>query len=256
MAPKRETAQEIWGNELRHALDSAGITGRQLAEQLTVDPSTVSNWINGRRTPHYKDVRKIEKELGTNGYLERNLKWVYREISPEWAEWLDVEQVATGVQEYETRLIPGLLQTPAYAETLLPPEKIEQRLERHGIFESDNPPFYEVLLDESALYRKVGSAEIMAEQLTRLTEMVSRDLTIRVVPFSADITRITLSFVVATIGGGKQVGLLDSTLKARITEKPEDIAELQRFWGHTSAEALSQQATIKLIQETIKDRWS
>jgi transcriptional regulator with XRE-family HTH domain len=255
MAPKRETAQEIWGNELRHAMEAAGVKGKDLAEALNFEPSTVSNWINGKRTPDVGIVEKIEKRLGTNGYLVRDLKWVRREVSPEWSEWLTVEKRATGLQEYQTRVFPGLLQTPAYAEALLPPEKVEERLSRRKIFESDRPPFYEVLLDESTLYRQVGSPQIMAEQLTRLVEVTNPDLIVRVVPFTANLTRVTLSFLLATVDGGGMVALLDSPLRGQITELSEDMADLQRFWGQTSAEALSQQATIDLIQETIKDRW-
>lgn len=255
MAPKRETAPEIWGNELRHAMKAAGVTGQKIAEALHVDKSTVSSWLSGRRTPHVKDVQKIEVILGTNGYLERDLKWVNREVSPEWSEWLDVEPDSTGLQEYQTRVMPGLLQTPAYAESILPPEKVEERLKRQQIFESDSPPFYELLLDESVLYRKVGSHQVMAEQLTRLVDVTGPDLIVRVVPFSADLTRLTLSFVLATVDGGQQVALLDSPLRGQITERPVDITELQRFWGQTSAEALSQQATLSLMKETIKDRW-
>lgn len=81
MAPKREPAQKIWGNELAHALEAAEVTGRELAEYLNVVPSTVSNWINGKRTPHVDDVERIEKRIGTNGYLKWNLTWVQREIS-------------------------------------------------------------------------------------------------------------------------------------------------------------------------------
>jgi hypothetical protein len=95
----------------------------------------------------------------------------------------------------------------------------------------------------------------MAEQLTHLVEVASRDLIVRIVPFAADITRLTLSFVLATVDGGKQVASLDSPLRGQLTERPDDIAELRRFWGHTGAEALSQQASIGLIKKTISERW-
>jgi hypothetical protein len=132
----------------------------------------------------------------------------------------------------------------------------DQRKSRQKIFGSDNPPFYEVLLDESVLYRRVGGPQVMAEQLTHLMEVGGRDLIIRVVPFSADLDRFTLSFHLATMSKGGQVALLDSPLRGQITEQPEDIIDLQRIWGQTSGAALTQQATIDLIKETIRDRWS
>lgn len=255
MAPKQESASEIWGNELARALEVAGITGRELAEALNVVPSTVSNWITGRRMPHKDDIERIEAKLGTNGYLNRNTKWVKREISPEWFEWRGVEEDSSELLTYETRVVPGLLQTPEYTRTILPVEKLEDRIGRQRIFEQDNPPYFEVLLDESVLYRKIGSSEIMAEQLTSLIDRLSPDMIVRIIPFAANITRFTLSFVLATLDSGKQVAYLDSPLRGSITERATDIAELKRFWGHSGAEALSQQASIELMRKVIEERW-
>jgi hypothetical protein len=259
MAPKRKTALERWGYEFARAREVAGFTSQvQFAKHpdVHVSASLIAHWETGRATPKLKDLEDCEKVLRTNGYLTRLLlEWVSLEVSPEWLEWLDVEENATELLVYETRLVPGLLQTPAYAETILPPEKVVQRLERQQVFEHDQPPFYEALIDESILYRKVGNAETMAEQLNHLVEMAGRDLIVRVVPFSADLTRLTLSFVLATVDGGKQVASLDSPLRGRLTERPDEIGELRRFWGHTGAEALSQHASIDLIRKTISERW-
>jgi transcriptional regulator with XRE-family HTH domain len=257
MAPERETAQQIWGNELRHALDSAGITGRELAAQLQVEPSTVSHWINGRRTPHPDDVGRIEEIIGTNGYLKRDLKWVRREISPEWSEWKGVEEDATELLNYQNYLIPGLLQTPEYARAVLPSEeKVIDRLERQEIFE-ENPPAYDALIDESVPYRKVGSAEIMAEQLRHLLTMIERDdVAIRIIPLSANLTRFDYPFNLATVGSGKQSGYTEGALKGRIVERPAEIADIRRSWMHFGARALSQEDSIKLIQTAVDERWN
>lgn len=259
MAPKRKTAQERWGYEFARAREAAGFSSQvQFARHpdIHVSASLIAHWETGRATPKLKDLEDCEQVLKTNGYLTRLLfEWVSLEISPEWLEWLTVEENSIELLVYETRLVPGLLQTRAYAETILPPEKVAQRLERQQIFERGSPPFYETLIDESVLYRKVGNAEIMAEQLTHLVELASRDLIVRIVPFAANITRFALSFVLATVDGGKQVASLDSHIKGQLTERPDDIAELRRLWGHTGAEALSQQASIGLIQEAINERW-
>jgi hypothetical protein len=119
-------------------------------------------------------------------------EWASLEVSPEWLEWLEVEEHATELLVYETRLVHGLLQTPAYAETILSPEKVGQRLARQQVFERGTPPFFEALLDECVLHRKVGSPEIMVDQLTHLVEMASSDLIIRIVPFDADLARLPI----------------------------------------------------------------
>src|SRR5690349_3791551 len=100
MAPKRETALAAWGRELSHACESARITGKQLASMLNVAPSTVSQWANGKRTPHLDDVKRCDEALGTNGFLARYFeRWVTREIPSEWADkWLKAEASANLVQ--------------------------------------------------------------------------------------------------------------------------------------------------------------
>ena len=260
MPKKRETAQELWGNELAHAMEAAGMTGRQLAQILNVVPSTVSQWVNGRRTPHIKDVERIDKALGTNGYLKRQQeKWVSRETSPEWFEWRAVEGEATEILAVETTVINGLLQSPEYARVVLESEDlVAQRLARHEILDRENAPFFEVLLDESVLYRNIGGAEVMAGALAHLARTAERDnIVVRIIPFSANTRgKLAATFLLATLDGGGQVGFADAEITGRIVERPAELARLRRKWAILSAEALSRRDSINLIQKAISERWS
>jgi transcriptional regulator with XRE-family HTH domain len=259
MAPKRETALQRWGKEFALARDVAGFTQETLALEAHVSRSVIAKWETGERLPKdLGDLARCEAKLGTRGMLKRLLtEWVSREISPEWFEWLEVEEYAIELLTYEIMLIPGLLQSRSYARTILPNENLlEQRLERQQIFERGTPPFYEALLDESVLYRKVGSPEIMAEALSHLVTMAGRDdVIVRVVPLSADLTRFAYPFVLATVESGKQAAYIEGALRGRILEGPADIAELRRLWARFGAEALSRQDSLELINETIKKRW-
>jgi transcriptional regulator with XRE-family HTH domain len=241
-------------------MQAAGVTGRELAAALHVVPSTVSQWINGRRTPHVKDVEHIEKKLGTNGYLKRQLeKWVSRETSPEWFEWRRVEEEMTELLAIETSLINGLLQSPDYARTILQSEDLlEQRLARQEILHRENAPFFDVLLDESILYRKVGNAKIMADALARVVELVESDnIVARVLPLNSDVGgQIFCPFHLATVDGGGQVAFVEAEIGGKIVERPTDLSRLRRKWARSSAEALSRQASVDLIQRTIKERWT
>lgn len=261
MAPKRKTAQERWGYEFARAREAAGFTSQvQFAKHpdIHVSTSLIAHWETGRATPKLRDLEDCEKVLRTNGYLTRLLfEWVSLEISPEWLEWLDVEENAGELLTHENMLIPGLLQTPAYAQTILAPELVERRLERQQLFERGTPPFYEALLDESILYRKVGSPEIMAEALSHLVEMSARDdLIVRIVPFTANVTRFAYPFVLATVESGQQLAYIEGALRGRIVERPDEIAQLRRLWGRYGALALPEHESIDLIQQMIKERWS
>lgn len=267
MAPKRLSAMQRWGKEFARARDAAGFSQVALGQHPAVHVSAqlISHWETGRKMPkitdrrtgEIKDLEDCEKALGTNGYLKRLLlEWVTLEVSPEWSEWMAVEEEASGLLDYENVVIPGLLQAPSYVETILPPEKVEQRLERQRIFEKENPPFFEVLLDESILYRKVGGPEVMAEALNHLIDMGGRDdVIVRMLPLAADLTRVSSHFVLATVESGKQLAFVEDARSGRILERPSDIAELRRTWGMYGALALSEQESRDLIRKTIEDRW-
>jgi transcriptional regulator with XRE-family HTH domain len=259
MAPKRKTAQELWGRELAHALDSAGMQGRQLAEALHVVPSTVSQWINGKRKPHRKDVERIEEMLGTNGYLTRYLlEWLPREVAHEWLDrWIEIEEQSTQLLWFEPSLVPGLLQTESYSRAVLSnEEEVASRLARQKILEDDNPPILVALLDESVLRRKVGDATVMYGQLTHLAELAERNnVRIHILPLSADAcAKINGPYVIASFDGGNEVAYLDNAITGEVIEGKEELAKLRRMWEVFRSDALHKDESIQLITR-MADEW-
>ncbi|MGI5221195.1 helix-turn-helix domain-containing protein [Nocardia sp. CA-290969] len=98
-------------------------------------------------------------------------------------------------------LIPGLLQTPAYARGLIGAylrggnlEELEHRVEARVarqvlVTRKYSPLRLEVLLHESALHRVIGSPRIMAAQLRQLAEVGKRaNIVLRIQPFKAGCT--------------------------------------------------------------------
>jgi transcriptional regulator with XRE-family HTH domain len=261
MAPKRLNAMRRWGKEFGIAREEAGFTQVSLARHPDVHIShqTISHWELGLKRPRLEDLRACESVMGT-GHLERLLlEWVSLEVSPEWAEWVDVEAQASGLLMYENTVIHGLLQSQEYMETILPQDKLELRRERQKILEDGDPPNMEFLLDESILYRKVGTSRIMAEALNHLVDMGGRDnVIIRIIPLNSDLTRFSYPFALATVeGDGRagQIGYMEGALRGSIVEHSADIAELQRLWGRYSAQALTEQQSSDLIRKTTEDRW-
>lgn len=264
MAPKRETALELWGNELAHALEAAGITGRKLAQELNVVPATVSHWINGRRKPHRKDVERIEKVLATNGYRTNGyltrylLEWLPREVAHEWLDrWIEIEEQATQLLSFEPSLIPGLLQIEGYARAVLSDAaQVATRLERQRILDDDNPPMLVALLDESVLRRKIGDACVMHEQLLHLADMAERgNIRIHILPLSADAcSEIRGPFVIASFDGGNEVAYIDNAINGEVVEDKDGLAKVHRIWEIIRSDALPKDESIQLIRK-VADEW-
>lgn len=258
MAPKRKSALELWGSELAHARDAAGLTGKELAEALNVVASTVSQWENGKRKPHLKDVERVEKVLGTNGYLKRILlKWLPREMAHEWLDqWLWIEEQATQLLSFQPSLAPGLLQTEAYASVVLRDEReIASRLDRQKVLDPDNPLTFVAVLDESVLRRKVGDAEVMYEQLMHLVSLARQNnVRIHILPLSADAcAEIAGPFVIASFNGGDEVKYLDNALTGEVVESKDAIAKAHRMWEILRSDAMNRQESLELIEKVAQE---
>jgi transcriptional regulator with XRE-family HTH domain len=117
---------------------------------------------------------------------------------PEWFSlYVELEPAAATIRKYEAELVPGLLQTRAYAEAVYraaQPDaddaeiqrRVAVRMERQTILDRTDPPRLHAVLNEAVLLRMVGGPEVMDAQLQKLREMAERPaITLDVLPLSA-----------------------------------------------------------------------
>ncbi|MES9539106.1 MULTISPECIES: helix-turn-helix transcriptional regulator [unclassified Actinomadura] len=194
--------------ELRRAREAAGLTQEQAAKALDWSLSKIIRIEGGTVRVAVSDVRVMLQEYGVGperfdeflglARAARETAWwsAYRRVlSSQMAELIGFESAAGVCREFDPLLIPGLLQTSAYAKEILTnlrgeaaPEQInelvEVRLRRQDIFEGDAPPRFYFVIDEAAIRRPVGGAAVMRAQLSHLLEMTKRpNVTIEIVPF-------------------------------------------------------------------------
>ncbi|WP_330174480.1 helix-turn-helix transcriptional regulator [Streptomyces sp. NBC_01498] len=105
-----------------------------------------------------------------------------------------LEQEAVGLRLYAALVVHGLFQTKAYARALIgggfPPladervdELVEARMTRNSLLDREPVALIEVILEESVLRRKIGSEEVMRDQLLHLAECAKRrNVTLQVLP--------------------------------------------------------------------------
>lgn len=132
----------------------------------------------------------------------------YRDVfSREFAEFVQYEAYASVIRQFETKLVPGILQTDSYARAVirayLGPEakessvnrRVKARHERSAhLLERSDPPEMTFLLDEAVVQRRVGMESgdniLMIEQLERLKDLNARpNITIQIVAFELGIYR-------------------------------------------------------------------
>lgn len=254
---------EFFGNEVREARTRAKMSQPEIGSATGYDPSYVSKVETGSIIPDDKFVNALDRVFpNMNGWFGRfwrdSRQWNghYREW---FKDWVNVERRATVIRWYEPLLIPGLVQTADYAHEVLAwgplsgnvDEDVEARMQRQEILNRDNPPELWVLLAESAVRRRVGSAEIMRAQLKHLAELSRRPrITVQVVPDDADAYGgLSGAFAIATEETSGSVVYLETGLRGMTMHDPTMIKSAGQMFEHLRAEALAKRPTFDLLAE-------
>lgn len=200
---------------LREAREALNFTQGQVAEAMEWSLSKVMRIESGEVSISTNDLRpllahlhitepvRVEQLIQLAKASKRRQEWWdqprYREhLTPAMRQLIQFELEATTIRYYSVSVLPGPLQTPAYAGAILnawhqdlPPEDVELRQDarmrrRAQLFNRPAPPVIHALLDESLLHRRVGSPQVMAAQLADLLQRVEKgQVRARVMPFSA-----------------------------------------------------------------------
>jgi transcriptional regulator with XRE-family HTH domain len=196
------------GAELKELRQRAGLTTRQVGALMSSSTATVSRIETGQRGVTSEEVAAMMVIYKAEPEERDRLVQLAREVDqPGWWETDDpalpkqltaligFEAQATRITDVALLVVPGLLQTAEYARAVLeasgvPPgiaeTRVVTRMGRQVVLSHNTPPQLNVILDETALCRPLGSSKVMANQIRHLVNASRRDnVTVRVLPFSA-----------------------------------------------------------------------
>lgn len=194
--PEPSDSLKAFGEVVKVLRKRAGLTQEEFAPLVQYSVTMVASIEQGRRFPPPAFVERSEVALDGMGVVRAAAKYLSRRrgLASWFRQWAQLEQDAITLQTYECRLIPGLLQTEAYARTLfteqLPPmgdEQIETqlvaRLERQELLRQRPNTAYSFILEEHLLLRRLGGAAAAAELVEHLVELASlRNIEIQILP--------------------------------------------------------------------------
>jgi hypothetical protein len=244
-----------------------------------VSQPKISHIENGNRAISPRDVRDLCRIYGvTDPQVIDSLMEMAKESGRQgwWHAYGDIPQSvyialetdAVSLHTYESLVIPGLLQTPAYAGTVIeeanPLITAEQaathlkvRLRRqHRIYDPARPLRLWVVLDESALHRVVGGPDIMREQLEHLNALATEPhITVQVLPYTVGAhPGLSGQFSILRFADSPAAGVvhLDRYTSDLYMEKPSDVQHYSVLYEHLQAQALSPGGTRELISGLTK----
>ncbi|MFJ2737057.1 Scr1 family TA system antitoxin-like transcriptional regulator [Streptomyces sp. NPDC087317] len=196
--PEPSDSMKAFGAAHKAFRKRAGYTQEDYAPLVGYQPGTVASIEQGRRFPPRVFVERAEEVLDAFGALKGVYKHVGREkgLASWFRQWAELEEQAISLYTFENRVVPGLLQTEAYARGLfsvrLPvladPEieaMITARLERQSLFAERPNTVFSFIVEEHVLRRESGDAEVMRELISHLLEATeSRNVELQVMPMS------------------------------------------------------------------------
>ncbi|MGW8064973.1 helix-turn-helix domain-containing protein [Streptomyces ziwulingensis] len=257
----------LLGAELRHAREKAGLSQEELGGRLFVSGSFIGQLEAGTRRMQPEYARMLDDVLGTEDFFQRNCAASARSKYPEhFAEAAEAEAQATAIRQYAPLLIPGLLQTPAYARAVFrayrptgSEEKIDElvaaRLERAHILDDPTEPLLWVVIDEAALRRVTGGHKVMAEALRHIINVVRRNRAIvQVLPFNAGAhASMEGSIKLMDFKEAPPLIYFEGVGTGRLEDDPATVRYQRHTYELLSANALSPQKSLALIEAVAQD---
>jgi transcriptional regulator with XRE-family HTH domain len=267
---------------LRELRAQAGLTLDDVAGHLGCTNSKVSKIERARQVCLPQDLRRMlelydvapEERAALEELAQRDRKaeqpW-WRDYSDtlteRYAEFLSFEAGAQGELEYQTVLIPGLLQTERYALAVTGvgfesagadqiDALVEVRMRRQQILTQDSPLQYSCVITQAALHFEVGGPQARQEQLAHLAVMADLpNVTIQVIPYSggADGTQAGAFSIIQLGNGDPDVAFVESVTGSLLVEDPRHLRRLNRLYRSLAGAALPPDESLRLINR-IRDQ--
>jgi len=265
------------GAELRRLRESAGMTLEDVGERLEWSASKVSRIETARVAVRPRDVADLSDLYGVKPERRDELIALARASRQQgwWQQYSDVkdeafqayvglEAEAARIRWYTAELVPGLLQTEAYAQEVVhailtegSPERarrvVELRLARQRRLHEEPPLKVWAVLNETVLRCNVGGPEVMREQLQHLGALARwPSITLQVLqPAGGAHAAMDGSFTVLQFPepGDPDVVYLQHRTGDIYLETAEHIAVYNLAFDHLLARAASPDQSIRLIEE-------
>jgi transcriptional regulator with XRE-family HTH domain len=261
---RRELARVL--RELRH---QRGYSLDQVHVGTGVDQGFLSRVERGLRglgadkvgvlAEFYGATPEVTARLGQLASLARASSWWDRTTLPKPVrDYIGLEQAATAISIYGS-FVPGILQTRPYAEATKRAtdqglvdaslaEVVDHRMRRQAVLARPDPPWLNVILDESVLHREVGGPTVLHDQITALLRAAEQPrTTVRLIEFAAGAhPGLDSRFVMLSTRETYEVDFVhvEGLSGYRNFQRPSDVARFRRAWQALSAKALSPADTL------------
>ncbi|OEU96412.1 helix-turn-helix domain-containing protein [Streptomyces oceani] len=260
----------FYGAELRWKRESAGLTLQQLAEGCFYSVAYLSQIEMGDRRMPLDLAQHADHRLATDGFFERRCEDARKARRGGHAEYfadvVEMEQRAQTIEEWAPSLVPGLLQTDAYARAVIrathplgePADvdaKVTARLERAGIFQRPRVPEFWAILHEYLLRHPIAESADMAEQFAHIAALAQQGrIIVQILPLNAGAHPFMVGTLkVLTFPDAPPVSYTEALHSGQLIDEPTLVLQYRKSYDLLRAAALSPKTSLDMIETAAED---
>ncbi|MGV2918151.1 helix-turn-helix domain-containing protein [Streptomyces alfalfae] len=259
-----ERGSETFGALLRFYRERAGITQEALGTHVQYSKSQVAMVERGERAPRGRLAELADQFLGAQGALTLLAEKEFGSggLRP-WTEgYLAEERKASALHVYQSHVIPGSLQTEAYARAIyschcpaLDDEELENRvaarLARQELFQRKPAPVISYVLEQSTLTRPLGGHASLKEQLRHILGIARlRHVQIQVMPHDRQAhAGLNGPMILLETSEHRQLAYVEGPSGGYFVGEQPDLGHLFARYGILRAQALNPDESATLIDE-------
>ncbi|HEY7147100.1 MAG TPA: helix-turn-helix transcriptional regulator [Streptosporangiaceae bacterium] len=285
MPPRRQPAPTLrlrrLASQLRRLRVGAGLTRDEVSERTGIDPATLYRIEAARAKPQMRtlmtlaglygvtesgrdELRALTRQSAEQAWLQQ-----FADLPQPYAAYIAFESEAKTLVNYESMLVPGLLQTEDYARAALQrgeraasPEEIQRlvtaRMSRQSVLDRDPPLRLWIIVDEAVLRRPVGGRQVMADQLDHIAKIAGNNATVTVQVIAYDAgghAGMSGSFAILGFDDPAACDLvyLESRAGGLVLENDTDLARFKAIFEDLQALALPPEDSVAFIRMRASD---
>ncbi|MFD9603872.1 helix-turn-helix domain-containing protein [Streptomyces sp. NPDC059970] len=254
-----------YGKLLQHLRKRAELNQQALGDAIGYSLEQVASVEQGRRPAKEAFTVAADRVLAAGGLLEVLQADVDRAKLPQFfRNFALIEAEVLSRFSYDPLLVPGLLQTEAYARAVFgghcPPfsediidQHTEARLSRQKLLTRDPLAELSFVIGEEALRNPVGGAEVMRGQWQRLLEVGAlRTVEVQVMPAGLGFhPGLDGPFVLVETKQLRRLGYIESQEVPSVVSDPAEVSAFGLRYGKLRSQALNVEASARLIERLV-----
>lgn len=260
--PRQRFAEELW--TLRAG---SGTSLRALGERLGWDWSLFGKMEKGETLGSPEVVQALDQHYGTPGLLLALWELAagdHTQFRERYRRYMALEAEAVSLWHFAVSVLPGLLQTPGYAQEVLAAgglkgkeleQQVEARMGRRELLEGEAAPPFRTILSEAVLRTPLRDVGEWRGQLEYVAEVAERpNVTIQVLPLSAGMHGLdSTALMFLRLPGGLTVAYTENAHRGELIEADAPVERLQRAYDAMRDLALPPAESLKFVLAILEE---